>query len=181
MFQKLSFFFPLIFLLPIPEAVASLPDLTKLLATLFSSWGISFPLGCDRTKQRAKFKNWKNKLEKYPIPYSYTEFSCGNSPGKGHQRWGEYCKAAALHPAAPWGHCCRTWGDSPGGLCSWLTCLSLQEVFQPRGLHHSVHRDKPHWCEHSLHTWGPRWELCVRWGEQRVLNMKYQARNLHFF
>lgn len=45
------------FLLPILKAVASLPDLTKLLAITFSSWGISFPLGCDRTKQRAKSKN----------------------------------------------------------------------------------------------------------------------------
>lgn len=39
------------------------------------------------------------------------------------------------------------------GLCSCLTCLSLQKVFQPRGLHHSNHRDESHWYEHSLHTW----------------------------
>lgn len=56
----LFFYYFLNFLLPTLKAVASLPDLTKLLAKPFSSWGISFPLGCDRTKQRAKFKNWKN-------------------------------------------------------------------------------------------------------------------------
>lgn len=97
---KAVFFF-LNFLLPILKAVASFPDLTKLLAVTFSSWGISFPLGCDRTKQRAKSKNWRNQQEKNNIPCSdneqVTEFSCGNSPGKGDKRLGEYCKAAPPH------------------------------------------------------------------------------------
>lgn len=129
-YKNCPFFFFLIFLLPILEAVASLPDLTKLLAIPFSSWGISFPLGCDRTKQRAKFKNWKNKWEK--IPSLTLTMSKSLSLGveipqaKVTRGWENIVKQQHYTPFCSLGTLAVAHGvTAQVGLCSWLTCLSL--------------------------------------------------------